>query len=318
MAPMLAAVLLAMVLGATGKGLGNPLDSGSHSLQFMRDKASSHLPLWAEEFSEEGERAHALINRWLEAFFAATPPQELAPLPPSIPQVRQNPALAAPRLPYQAHETKFDPHRWKKWNESLSCDEMIASGGLLTNGASAALGAEGPAAAQNSKRHTQPQQQRQYLIIAPVGSNFNASKWMTHPSYATYDIVALYYGSSKDYTCPLCRAVIQGSGAKWGLLNGFVKGHANLWAEMAAQYEAVMVADGDLDFIDTCTLNRMFEVFSAYKLLMGQPSLCRQQYRSTWWEHLYRQPASVLRYVSFVEVKELSYTKMLLCLLIPI
>ena len=301
MTQLLPVLVLALALGVASSSEVSSKESDTRSLQFLGDKSSSGLSLWAEEFSEEGVRAHVAMNSWLEAFFAATPKGELAPLPPRQPRVRQT--IPAPRLPYQEHETKCDPHIWKKWNESISCDDMLTSSAL---GGGAEAAAEAPGTAQSANKQRQAgisPSQRRYLIIAPVGSNFNASKWMTHPNFATYDILALYYGSSKDFSCPFCRAVIPGSGAKWGLLNTFMKKHEKLWAEMARQYEAVMVADGDVDFIDTCSLNRLFEVFSAYKLLMGQPSLCRQEYRSTWWEHLYRQPRSVLRYVSFVEVR---------------
>ena len=95
--------------------------------------------------------------------------------------------------------------------------------------------------------------------------------------------------------------VIHGGGTKWFLLHAFHTSSPKEWAALAGQYEAVMVADDDLRF-DTCTLNRNFEIFRAYSLLLAQPSVCPSHRRATYWAHLYQHPLSVLRFVSFVEI----------------
>ena len=100
---------------------------------------------------------------------------------------------------------------------------------------------------------------------------------------------------------PLHAQVIHGGGTKWFLLHALYKSHPKEWAALAEQYGAVMVADDDLLF-DTCTLNRSFEIFRSYSLLLAQPSVCPSPRRATYWGHLYQQPLSVLRFVSFVEI----------------
>lgn len=46
----------------------------------------------------------------------------------------------------------------------------------------------------------------------------------------------------------------------------------------------------------------MFEVFHAYGLLLAQPSLCPSPFRATYWRYLHQHPASVLRFITFVEI----------------
>ena len=202
------------------------------------DKAPPYS--WAEQ--SEGEEAYLMMSSWLNAFHASTSSEYLSSPPP------RRPTLNSPKIPARTYfhepESSRDRHVWRRWNESMSCDEMASS--LL---------------------QTLKPVNRKFFIIAPVGSSFNASQWMTHPDIATYDIIALYYGN-KNFSCPLCKAVFSKAGPKWGLLNEFL--HSALWKqlEQKQQYDAVMVADDDLDFGDTCTLNRVFEVFSSYGLLM--------------------------------------------------
>lgn len=43
-------------------------------------------------------------------------------------------------------------------------------------------------------------------------------------------------------------------------------------------------------------------MFSAYGLLLGQPSLCPTPHRPSWYLHLLRDEAAVLRWVTMVEI----------------
>ena len=46
----------------------------------------------------------------------------------------------------------------------------------------------------------------------------------------------------------------------------------------------------------------MFEVFSAYNLLLGQPSLCKTDQMKTWYDHLWQRPGNVMHSVTLVEI----------------
>lgn len=47
---------------------------------------------------------------------------------------------------------------------------------------------------------------------------------------------------------------------------------------------------------------RVFEVFSAYGLMLGQPSLCATRHRPSWWAHLVQDRGATLRFVTMVEI----------------
>jgi len=46
----------------------------------------------------------------------------------------------------------------------------------------------------------------------------------------------------------------------------------------------------------------VFEIFTSYGLLLGQPSLCRTPHRASYWDILYQNNGTTLRYSSFVEI----------------
>jgi hypothetical protein len=293
------ALLLVFCAVAGASRENSELETRRNLLLFGGNKDASTFP-WAEQIDPVGYEAHSKMAEWLHAFHKATPSDQLAPAPPVLPKVNEK-APNAPRKPFfKEPESLTDSHIWKNWKwteDSNNCQHINSA---ITAAAAPQLTITAQTTNQSEIRIPP---KREYLIIAPVGSNFNASKWMTHPELATYDIIALYYGSNPTFSCLLCKEVILGAGAKWALLNRFINDKPSMWAEFSKQYKAVMVPDDDVEFFDTCTINRIFEVFDAYKLLLGQPSLCRTPYKSTYWDLLYsNRPETVLRYVTFVEI----------------
>ncbi|KAL4430961.1 hypothetical protein ABPG75_006217 [Micractinium tetrahymenae] len=142
---------------------------------------------------------------------------------------------------------------------------------------------------------------RDYLLVVPVGNDVSSVlEWLDLPDSATFDVVLLHYGSADPPpACPACAAVLHIAGPKWHLL--WQATRLPVWRTLIAGKRAVMVADDDL-VMDTCSINRAFEVFSAYGLLLGQPSLCPTAHRPSWYLHLLRDEAAVLRFVSMVEI----------------
>jgi len=63
-------------------------------------------------------------------------------------------------------------------------------------------------------------------------------------------------------------------------------------------YDAVWVADDDI-IMDTESINRMFAIFSEYRLLVAQPSFDPRCKRP--WQHTFTDPEFILRYTNFVE-----------------
>jgi len=65
-----------------------------------------------------------------------------------------------------------------------------------------------------------------------------------------------------------------------------------------SQYKAVWVVDDDI-ILDTASINRMFELFSKYKLHLAQPSF--RKGGKTPWSITINNPDYILRYTNFIE-----------------
>lgn len=164
---------------------------------------------------------------------------------------------------------------------------------------------------------------KEYLVIAPIDPSFNAASWMTHPKQSNFDLAVIYYGGGgnnalkhiNETICGsdggggggLCKYIWQASGPKWRLVRDMAKQHPAVWRGIQRQYKAIMVADDDL-IMDTCVINRSFEIHSAYHLLLSQPSLCAPPPGSplpTWYPMVLQSTMvnfPVLRLSTFVEI----------------
>lgn len=196
--------------------------------------SEGHDP-WAEQLEDVGAKAHAKMAAWLNRFFDSAPPEDLSP-PPPLMSVTHPRTITLPERDVPIYkESDRDVHAWKVWNKTHTCSMAL-------------------------EQKVKPERRR-HLLISPVGSDFDAGNWLTHPEHATYDIIALYYGRDEKFSCPLCKHVIRGGGTKWYLLNKFLRENSTLWERLAKQYDSVMVADDDVLF-DTCILNRW--VFASF------------------------------------------------------
>lgn len=117
----------------------------------FRASGLNEAPLepWSEVLSDEGAAAHASISRWLHTFFAREPADRLFPSPPRRTQTKPRSATLAPRQQKRHQEDASDRHIWTRWNSSQSCDGLTQA-----------------LPAVDTRRN---------LVIAPVGSTFNAS-----------------------------------------------------------------------------------------------------------------------------------------------
>ena len=129
-------------------------------------------------------------------------------------------------------------------------------------------------------------------------------RWFDRPEVATFDIIAIYHGDSGDFSCPMCKSVVHNKGAKWRLFLDFTS--APEWRDLASRYDYVMLPDDDLE-MDTCTINKVFEVMEQYDLVLAQPSVCAGEGSATWRPELHQNPQYLLRYVTFVEVMSPAY-----------
>lgn len=140
---------------------------------------------------------------------------------------------------------------------------------------------------------------RKNVLIVPVGDYWNAAKWLDRPADASFDIIALYHGEKKSFSCSLCSLSLNMKGPKWRLYYQFV--NSPHWEAVANKYEYIMLPDDDLG-MDTCTINTVFTVMKSHDLVLGQPSVCEGQGSATWRPELHQRLQYELRYTTFVEV----------------
>lgn len=145
---------------------------------------------------------------------------------------------------------------------------------------------------------------KDFLVVAPVGRGFNVSAmWLDHPLSSNWDFAAIYY-EDIDAPCNHCTYTFGPiKGPKWHVLKAAMRMYPKEWEHMQSKYKAIMIPDDDV-LMDTCTINRAFELFHAYNLLMAQPSLCAEYRSSTWYPLVYQSSPSlsVMRLVTFVEI----------------
>lgn len=142
--------------------------------------------------------------------------------------------------------------------------------------------------------------QKTNLLIVPVGDDWSAEAWLTHPAAATFDIIALHHGEDPNFKCPQCLSVVSKKGPKWRLYYEFTD--TEEWDRLALQYDYIMLPDDDLK-MDTCAINKVFSLMREYDLLLAQPSVCeRLGAPGTWRPELHQRPQWLLRYTTFVEV----------------
>lgn len=130
-----------------------------------------------------------------------------------------------------------------------------------------------------------------YLVFSSVGDRNNLDSWLSEPASKEFDLAVHYFG---DEATPQIAAdhLVKRKGLKFDNFLHFI--HAG----GLQGYEAVWVADDDI-IMDTHSINRMFQLFSEYGLLVAQPSFDSRCNRP--WKHTFTNPEFILRYTNFVE-----------------
>ena len=130
-----------------------------------------------------------------------------------------------------------------------------------------------------------------YLVFSSVGDINNVQSWISEPSKKNFDFVMYYYGE-KDAPSLDADLVIKRKGLKFDNFHHFLK-HNNV-----SQYKAIWVADDDM-IIDTESINKMFKLFTRYKLHLAQPSFRKGSKLP--WKITQNNPDCILRYTNFIE-----------------
>lgn len=132
---------------------------------------------------------------------------------------------------------------------------------------------------------------RKHLLFSSVGDINSTESWVSDIKTKNFDLVMYYYGN-KD-TPPTCAdLLVKRKGLKFENFCHYID-HNDI-----SQYESVWVVDDDI-VMDTESINRMFELFSDYKLWLAQPSFAHDSVAPF---GMTRNDSScVLRYTNFVE-----------------
>jgi hypothetical protein len=130
-----------------------------------------------------------------------------------------------------------------------------------------------------------------YLVFSSVGDRNNVRYWTSDQVNKNFDLVLYYYG---DEANPQFNAdlVVHRKGLKFENFYHFLKNHD------IEEYRAIWVVDDDI-IIDTASINKMFEIFSQYNLLLAQPSFDEESHAP---HTVTRNKAGcILHYTNFVE-----------------
>lgn len=135
---------------------------------------------------------------------------------------------------------------------------------------------------------------RRFLVMARVGDKSLHGKWIEGGD-RNFDLFLSYYGSTPGRFAQDADFWREIRGLKWPILHKHIEEERSL----IEKYDAVWFPDDDL-LIGTEAINRMFDLFSAFRLSLAQPALSWDSYCSHF--ILLRNRDTVLRYTNFVEV----------------
>lgn len=135
---------------------------------------------------------------------------------------------------------------------------------------------------------------KKYLIIARVGDNSLHSTWINNNN-RNFDLFISYFGSEDKKYALHADYYEHVKGGKWPIISLLVEKN---W-ETISKYDAVWFPDDDL-LIDTYSICKMFDTFSAFDLSLAQPALSMDSYFSH--ACLLQQKKSIIRFTNFVEV----------------
>jgi len=133
---------------------------------------------------------------------------------------------------------------------------------------------------------------KRFLVFSSVGKYSEARSWLG--KNRNYDIWLTDYTGQRNCLENNVDFLNYRRGLKWPNLQYAM----NTWPDIFSAYEAVWVADDDLE-LSPREINTLFSIFTEYDLLVAQPSfdpLGKNSYRIT-----EEKPGNLLRYTNFVE-----------------
>lgn len=137
------------------------------------------------------------------------------------------------------------------------------------------------------------------LVIMPFGRDSRRSPWLGDSSGRAFDVLLLAYHDPAempdlDLRSPHYRVEVLGD-FKWIMIQKLFALHP----ELCSSYEYFFFVDDDIE-MESSGITDLFYLAKKYKLLMTQPVLSRDSFKS--WKVLRRKWLSGIRYISSVEL----------------
>lgn len=130
-----------------------------------------------------------------------------------------------------------------------------------------------------------------YLVFSSVGDRNNIKSWTTDLSKKNFDLVLYYFGEEDN---PVLDAdlLVKRKGLKFENFHHYLE-HNNI-----EKYTSIWIVDDDI-IMHTASINKMFRLFSKYKLWLAQPSFDSMSLAPFYITR--NNPKCLLRYTNFIE-----------------
>lgn len=138
------------------------------------------------------------------------------------------------------------------------------------------------------------QKNRQFLVICRVGDKSLHRQWIADDN-RNFDLYLSYFGDTAGKYKNDAEFYDETKGPKWPILYKIIMENQ----ELVKRYDAVWFPDDDIA-MPTQSIKRMFNLFSALGLNLGQPALSLDSYVAH--KELIVKQNSLARHINFIEV----------------
>jgi hypothetical protein len=135
----------------------------------------------------------------------------------------------------------------------------------------------------------------QFLIVLRAGDTSIHKEWLEPRKDINFDLFIDYFGNQHDMFKEDATYYKASKGIKWPIIFSLIKSYKSIISD----YKAVWFPDDDLS-TNSANINKMFNLFAKYNLLLAQPALTKDSYFSH--NITLRREATKLRFTNFVEV----------------
>lgn len=135
---------------------------------------------------------------------------------------------------------------------------------------------------------------KKFLIVLRTGDTSLHKEWLTPKIERNFDLFLDYYGDQPNMFKEDATYYTASKSVKYNSLFALIENYKSIIFD----YKAVWFPDDDIS-TNSVNINKMFDLFSTYDLLLAQPSLTKDSYFSH--PITLKRETTKLRYTNFVE-----------------